>query len=228
MNRTTTIIALAIAAILGLGAFYYTSTGATSEQATMSTDDSTTETATDEAAADLPLVEEMTLGNADAPVQVFEYSSYTCPHCAAFHVESYDKLKADYIDTGKIHYTYREVYFDRIGLWASMIARCGGKDKFFGISDLIHKGQRDWLGDGDPVKIADGLRKIGRVAGLDAAAIDACLEDEASAQSLVAWFQKNGDEHGIESTPSFIVNGELIAGNNYTKLKEAIDAQLGN
>jgi len=68
MNRTTTIIALAIAAILGLGAFYYTSTGATSEQATMSTDDSTTETATDEAAADLPPVEEMTLGNPDAPV----------------------------------------------------------------------------------------------------------------------------------------------------------------
>ena len=229
MNRTTIIIALALVALLGLGAAFgglFSVSSATSEQAA-SNEETDAQAAEPEAAADLPPVEEMTLGDANAPVKVVEYSSYTCPHCAAFHVDSFDKLKAEYIDTGKVHFTYREVYFDRIGLWASMIARCGGSEKFFGINDLIHKGQRDWLGDGDPVKIADGLRKIGRVAGLDADAIDACLEDEASAQSLVAWFQKNGDEDEIKSTPSFVVDGELIAGNNYAKLKEAIDAALG-
>ncbi len=221
MNRTTSIIAIALAAIVGLGAYFFTMSDNMSAPAV------DVETVEADAEADLPTVEEMTLGNADAPVKVFEYSSYTCPHCSAFHVESFGKFKADYIDTGKVHFTYREVYFDRIGLWASMIARCGGKDKFFGINDLIHKGQRDWLGDGDPVKIADGLRKVGRVAGLSADAIDACLEDETSAQSLVTWFQKNSDEHGIESTPAFIVNGELVSGNNYPKLMTAIDAKLG-
>ncbi|WP_386629588.1 thioredoxin domain-containing protein [Sulfitobacter geojensis] len=53
-----------------------------------------------------------------------EYASFTCPHCAAFHSGPFKQLKADFIDTGKIKFIYREVYFDRPGLWASMIARC--------------------------------------------------------------------------------------------------------
>ena len=227
MNRNIIIAVIALIAALGIGAFMYTGTSDTADQTAM-TEDSTTETAADsEAVSDLPEVTEMTLGDVNAPVKVIEYSSYTCPHCAAFHVEGFGKLKADYIDTGKVHFTYREVYFDRIGLWASMVARCGGQEKFFGINDLLLKGQKDWLGEGDPVKIADNLRKIGRVAGLEGDAIDACLEGEATAQSLIAWYQANAEEHAIQSTPSFIVDGQLVAGNNYDKVKAAIDARLG-
>ena len=227
MNRNIIIAVIALVAALGIGAFMYTGTSDTADQTAM-TEDSTTETAADsEAVSDLPEVTEMTLGDVNAPVKVIEYSSYTCPHCAAFHVEGFGKLKADYIDTGKVHFTYREVYFDRIGLWASMVARCGGQEKFFGINDLLLKGQKDWLGEGDPVKIADNLRKIGRVAGLEGDAIDACLEGEATAQSLIAWYQANAEEHAIQSTPSFIVDGQLVAGNNYDKVKAAIDARLG-
>ena len=73
-----------------------------------------------------PTVEEMSQGNPDAAVTVIEYASFTCPHCANFHNGPYQDLKADFIDTGKINFIYREVYFDRFGLWAGMLALCAG------------------------------------------------------------------------------------------------------
>lgn len=99
------------------------------------------------AEVDTSTIVEMVLGAEDAPITMIEYASYTCPHCAAFHQGTYQEIKKNYIDTGKVKLVYREVYFDRYGLWASMVARCGGEDKFFGITDLIFKGQSecpDW------------------------------------------------------------------------------------
>ena len=81
----------------------------------------------DTAEADAPAatteIQDMTLGNPDSAVQIIEYASYTCPHCAAFDQGPFQQLKADYIDNDKIGFTYREVYFDRYGLWASMVSR---------------------------------------------------------------------------------------------------------
>ncbi len=98
---------------------------------------------------------EMAQGNEDAAVTLIEYASYTCPHCANFHEGPYKQLKSDFIDTGKIRFVYREVYFDRYGLWASMVARCAGPDKFFGITDLIFKGQSEWTKAGGASEIVD-------------------------------------------------------------------------
>jgi hypothetical protein len=113
---------------------------------------------------DTSTIVEMSIGNPDAPVTVIEYASYTCPHCARFHEGTFKQLKSDYIDTGKINFIYREVYFDRYGLWASAIARCAGPEKFFGISDLIYSGQSEWTRAGEAPQIVDELRKIGRLA----------------------------------------------------------------
>ena len=96
---------------------------------------------------------EMTLGSEEAEVDIVEYASYTCPHCATFHTEIYPRLKKDYIETGKVRFIYREVYFDKYGLWASMIARCAGPEKFFGLTDLIYKSQEKWTRAGDDAAI---------------------------------------------------------------------------
>ncbi len=64
------------------------------------------------------ILPDVVMGNADAPVTVIEYASFTCRHCAAFHDENMPKLKADYIDTGKVKFIQRDVYFDQVGLWA--------------------------------------------------------------------------------------------------------------
>jgi protein-disulfide isomerase len=97
-----------------------------------------------EATAAAPVVKDFSIGAPDAAVKMVEYASFTCPHCAHFHETVFKDLKRDYIDTGKVHFTLREVYFDRYGLWSAMMARCGGDLKYFGIADILFSTQAEW------------------------------------------------------------------------------------
>ena len=166
------------------------------------------------------------IGPADAKVKVIEYASFTCPHCARFHTDVFPQLKADYIDTGKIRFEYREVYFDRYGLWAGMIARCGGEMRYFGISDMIFKQQQEWAASDDPAAVVENLKKIGRAAGLEDAAMDVCLKDKAMAEAMIAHYEKNFAADGIEGTPTFMVNGTKHSNMAYEDFKAVLDAEL--
>lgn len=177
-------------------------------------------------AVNFPDIQEMVLGEADAPVEIIEYASYTCPHCANFHQTVFKDLKKDYIDTGKVRFVYREVYFDKYGMWGSLLARCAGPERFFGISDLIYKGQSDWVRAGSEAGIAEGLRKIGRLAGLNDDAMNACLSDGETLQGLVAWYQSNAETHGIKGTPSFVIDGDTYSNMPYSEFSALIDAKL--
>lgn len=215
-------IVSAAVAVIGLGAYFVTSPGSNSVSPA---DPFGAANAQEAGEIDTSSVVEMTLGNADAPVTMMEYASFTCPHCARFHSGPYKQLKTDYIDTGKINFIYREVYFDRYGLWASMIARCAGStDAFFGMADLIYDKQSEWARAGDPAAIVGELRKIGLLAGLDAETMEACLQDGEQARTLVAWYQENATEDGIESTPSFVINGKRYSNMEYSEMTEILDA----
>ncbi|MGB0440669.1 MAG: DsbA family protein, partial [Paracoccaceae bacterium] len=172
-----------------------------------------------------PVVQDMILGNPDAPIEVIEYASYTCPHCASFHSGAYKQLKEDYIDTGKIKFVYREVYFDKYGMWASMIARCEPA-KFFGITEVIYAEQSDWTRAGSDAAIADALRKVGLRAGVDKDALEGCLRDGDKLRALVGWFQENAERDGIRSTPSFLINGELYSNMAYSEFASILDGAL--
>ena len=113
-------------------------------------------------------------------------------------------------------------------MWASSIARCAGPEKFFGITELIFEGQSEWARAGGPAEIVDELRKIGRLAGLDNDKLEACLQDANNAQTLVAWYQQNAEKHGINSTPTFIVNGKKVENQPYAEFKKLIEAELAN
>ncbi len=180
------------------------------------------------ASSDAALVPDMVLGKAEAPVEVIEYASFTCPHCAHFHDTVLDDLKKNYIDTGKIRFVYREVYFDKFGLWAGMVARCGGPEKYFGISDMLYDTQKDWLAAGEAAGIADNLRKIGLKAGLSADQIDACMKDNDMAKAMVATYQANATKDEINSTPSFVINGQKYSNMSYEDFAKILDEKLAN
>ncbi len=176
-------------------------------------------------AQDAKEVVEMSLGNPDAAVTLTEYASFTCPHCATFHTSVMPSLKTDYIDTGKIKFIYREVYFDRLGLWGGMLARCGGSERYFGIIDMLYKRQREWT-KGSGEEIAENLYKIGRIAGLKNEDMEACLQDQDMAKALVADFQKNAEADNIDSTPTLLINGVKHGNQSYGDLQELLNAQL--
>lgn len=185
-------------------------------------------TAQETATTDAPAVEitDFSVGSTDAPVKITEYASFTCPHCATFHANVWPQLKSEYIDTGKVHFTYREVYFDRYGLWAAMVARCGGEMRYFGIVDMIFAQQQEWAASNDPNVVVGNLRTIGKAAGLDDASLDACLKDGAKAEAMVAHFEKNMEADSIEGTPSFIINGEKHSNMSFDDMKSIIEAKL--
>lgn len=160
------------------------------------------------------------LGAEDAPVTVIEYASLTCPHCASFHIQSYGAIKARYIDTGKVRFIMREVFFDQFGLWATMIARCGGEANYHMLIDKFLKNQNDWYQDHvrafnqtkNPGPIVDAMMKIGRTAGMSDARMTACLQDQALLERLVGDFQTYSSEDEVRSTPTFVINGEKETG----------------
>ncbi len=173
-------------------------------------------------------VMEMSMGNPDAAVTIIEYASFTCPHCATFHATTFKDLKADYIDTDKVNFIHREVYFDRFGLWAAIMARCGegAENRYFGIADMIYAQQSSWARQDNPANVVESLRTIGKTAGLDDTQLDACFTDGGNAEKLYARFVQTTEEHGITATPSFVINGEKYSNMPYNELKDVIEEKL--
>ena len=178
-----------------------------------------------EAAADENILPDIYLGAESAPLTIHEYASFTCGHCAAFHAEGWPKLKAEYVDTGKVRFAQRDVYFDQVGLWAGILARCGGEDKYYAVSDLLFDEQKSWLASGGE-EIAANLRKIGLKAGMTEEQMNACWDNQAQVEKLVATFQKNATADEIDATPTFVIGGEKVPNQDWEKLKAIIDQKL--
>ena len=179
-------------------------------------------------AVDTSGVIEMALGDPDAPVTIVEYSSFTCPHCATFNQGVFRQLMEEYVETGQVHFIKREVYFDAYGLWAALVARCGGAERYHGIVEMIYQQQRRWAGSNDGAEVASNLRRIGRQAGLDNDQLDACLADRAKATALMEVYRSNAERYGIRATPSFVINGELHGNMSLAEFRDVIAQAAGD
>lgn len=184
----------------------------------------------DASSIDTSEIPDIVLGNPDAEVTVVEYASFTCPYCASFHVDAFGDLKKDFIDTGKIKFVYREVYFDRQGLWAAIVARCGegSENRYFGIADMIYENQAAWARQTNPQDIVASLRRYGKTAGLTDAQLDACFTDSDTAEKLYARYLQQAEEDGVTSTPTFIINGTRYSNMPYSEMSAIINEALGS
>ena len=172
---------------------------------------------------------EMSKGNDNAPVVFVEYASLTCPACAAFHTNVYPKLNKEYIETGKVKFIHREIYFDRAGLWAALTARCtNGVNRYFGMLNLLYSEQPTWSRFDSSDKIVEALLKISTKSGIDKEKFLSCLEDEEKSIDLMKQYQSYVIEDAVESTPTFIINGKKYTNRSYGELKKIIDKELGN
>jgi protein-disulfide isomerase len=154
---------------------------------------------------------DMALGPANAAVTITEYASMTCPHCAAFTEEVFPKIKAEYIDSGKIRFVFREFPLDIKAAAGSMLARCIAKDdsgKYFAVIDMLFKQQNDWV----LKNTTETLTRIGKQAGLSQQAVEDCLKDQALLDKIAADQKYAADVLKVNSTPTFFINGEMIKG----------------
>jgi protein-disulfide isomerase len=154
---------------------------------------------------------DMALGPADATVTITEYASMTCPHCAAFNAEVFPKIKAEYIDTGKVRYIFREFPLDIKAAAGSMLSRCianGDAPKYFAVTDMLFRQQNDWVAK----NTTETLTRIGKQAGLTQPQVEACLKDQSLLDKIVADQKYASEVLKVDSTPTFFVNGEKIKG----------------
>ena len=159
--------------------------------------------------AGAPDTADMTLGDPNAKVKMVEYASVTCVHCGKFNNEVFPEFKKKYIDTGKVHYTFKEFLTAPAEVAAAgfLTARCAGKDKYFNVVDALFHAQEEMFTSGDMRGV---LLRTAQSAGMTEEKFNACITDEAALKALNERVEKAVKTDKITSTPTFIINGKKI------------------
>ena len=171
------------------------------------------------------------LGNPKSKVVLIEYGAPSCPVCAAFNVQSFPQLKANYLDTGKIFYVFRVFPLRGDDGSAEKIARCLPEDKYFAFIDLLFKNQPKWdveFGVQSPGGVHDGLVLLGRIAGMSREQVDQCMENKAEDDRINNVASEGQRRYSIHATPTFILNGADIGSGNipYDTMAKLLDTEL--
>jgi protein-disulfide isomerase len=166
-------------------------------------------------------LEDIMLGEADAPNTIVEYASMTCGHCAKFHTDVFPEVKKKYIDTGKARFVLREFPLDGLAVAAFMLARCAGNDRYYPMVGGMFETQETWAIPGEDGK--QKLALIAKQAGFSQEAFDKCLADKELFDKIVEVRQKAHDEYGVDSTPSIFINGKRLKGVQMEDVEAAIE-----
>ncbi len=148
------------------------------------------------------------LGEDKAPITIIEYASLTCSHCASFHETGFPVLKAKYIDTGKVRFILREFPFDPLATAGFMLAHCSGEGHYYAMTDLLFKQQKIWAFSKTP---AETLFNTVKQAGFTQDSFNACLKDQRIYDAVNA-VKNRGEKLGVDSTPTFFINGKKVSG----------------
>lgn len=170
---------------------------------------------------------DIVLGDANAPVTMFEYSSLSCPHCAAFSREAFAKIEKDYIKTKKVKFVHRDFPLNQPALAAAMFAICqadSDAEKYHYLLKALFKTQDAWAFD---PHFIEKLRSIAQLDGMSAEKFDTCINNEELQNRILKHRMAASESLGITSTPTFFINGEKSSGYvDYLSMKKMIDAKL--
>lgn len=168
------------------------------------------------------------IGSSDAPITLYEYSSFGCSHCADFHLQILPKLQSEFIDKGLLRISFIPLPADKSSMDAALLAECVPSDKYFEFIEMLFKKQRRWGLNRDPQKV---LKQYAVLYGVPENKTDSCLHNDDNAREIISNRQNAISTLGIRGTPSFVIswNGhnELISGlKPYNTLKDIIESKL--
>ncbi len=166
------------------------------------------------------------LGKKEAPVQMIEFSSLTCVHCANFHNERLDEFRVKYVDTGLVRIEFREFPLNKPALDATLILNCLPKDRYFPFMSVLFQTQDHWAFSNDYLT---SLKQNAKLAGMNDATFDACLSDTPSVEKLLTTVKAYSEKYKIESTPTFIINdgaAQIVGSRPLDEFADIIDPLL--
>ena len=151
------------------------------------------------------------IGRADAPIHIAEYFSLSCGFCADFHINTYPKIKENWIDSGKARFEYRDFPLSELAVYAHALARAVPEAGYEIILDILFQQQSTWANAPQPLV---ALQNIGRGMGINNQEFTDMVGNRAYLEGIIMRAQQGANEYAINSTPSFVINGtEIITGN---------------
>jgi protein-disulfide isomerase len=174
-----------------------------------------------------PRMADRAMGSPDAKVVVAEWFSLTCSHCAEFQKSTFPQVKKELIDTGRVRYIWRDYPLDQIALTAAMVARSLPAERYEPFITTLLATQDRWA-FARGVNSTEELAKLAALAGMPRASFDAAIGDAALKQAILTAQDEAEKKLSVNSTPSFIINGRLVAGAvRYSAFLQAVDAAQG-
>ena len=164
------------------------------------------------------------LGPDKAAVKIKVFSSFTCPHCANFHIKVVSKIKQEYIDTGKVQLIFIDFPLDQVAFNASKILHCLDKKEQITFLDIIYETQTKWTNGSNIDEINKNLKKIVKNLGISSAQFDKCLIDEAISDKILSGRIDANRKYSINSTPTIVINEEKLEGSvSFKNIKRKIE-----
>ena len=170
----------------------------------------------------------LSVGGPDAKVIIKVFSSLTCPHCATFHLNIYEKIKEDYIDKGLVKFEHHAFPLDLAALNAEVIVRCHDNiTKKFELLNEMYNRQKSWAIGSDINKINELIKKVGIDFDLTNEKMDKCLKNDQAQDEILTQRIEAQKKYKIESTPTIIINEKKYSGKiEYKQFKKAVDKKL--
>ena len=163
------------------------------------------------AAPDDPRKAERAIGATEAKVTVQEYFSLTCTHCADFQKETFPKVKAELIDTGKVRWIWRDYPLDQIALYAAMVARALPPERYEPFITVLLTTQDRWAFARNLNPIEE-VMKIAVLAGMPRETFDKTVRDEDLKQFILDEQGEGEKKYKVQSTPTFVINEKPLPG----------------
>ena len=153
---------------------------------------------------------DLSLGKEDAANTIVEYASMTCPHCAEFHKTVLPELQAKYFENGQARLILREFPLDGLAVAAFMLARCAGPDRYYPMVGALFDTQETWAMPGEDGK--EKLLLVAKQAGFTKEKFDQCIGDKELFNKIVETRTRGHETFGVDSTPTFFINGKRLTG----------------
>ena len=166
------------------------------------------------------------VGDKNAPVTIIEYASLSCSHCADFHNNTLNDLIKEYVDTGKARIVFRDFPFNYPALLGSMVLRCIPEDVRYDYMNALFQLQPTWVVR-ENAKSTQELYKIMQSGGMTKEEFETCTNNVELENTILQALIAAQNEFNIQSTPSFLINGNLVEGNKSIKeFRQIIDKIL--
>jgi len=155
-------------------------------------------------------------GNPSAPVTIIEYSSHLCGACSNFHSQTFPSIVEDYVKTGKVRIIPRLISHPALGV-AVLCAQ--EQNAFLEFNEYIFENIEN-------IQTVEAIKEIASELGLNKDSFSQCFDSDKYQEQVMKWFEQ-AEEDEIESTPTFLINGQEIVGSQpYITFKNAIESQL--